>query len=226
MTICFMTRASRLALLTLFLSGVLFLSACGSGEEPVSHARTEQLAPFVIDLPDGWVTNIPDGMECTENMCLAGFAPRSQGSRSAITVSVVPNLGKNLREIAEESTANMASFEARMNVVSQTERRVEYRGTIQENEARLVATIDEEAQQVGVLLLVGENEEVEAIVSSIRMKNPRLDFRASGDKAARETLEGTAPESPASESPASDGTAPGDTAPAHPAAGQPAGDAD
>ena len=206
-----MTRTSRHTLLTLLLSGALLLSACGSGEEPVSHARTEQLAPFVIDLPDGWVTNIPDGMECTENMCLAGFAPRSQGSRSAITVSVVPNLGKNLREIAEESTANMASFEARMNVVSQTERRVEYRGTIQENEARLVATIDEEAQQVGVLLLVGENEEVDTIVSSIRMKNPRLDFGFSGNKVAKEALEDTIPE---------------DMAPADPAVGQPSGDAD
>lgn len=204
-----MRRTLRHALLALSLSGALLLSACSSGEEPVSHARTEHLAPFSIDLADGWVTNIPDGMECTENMCLAGFAPRSQGSRSAITVSVVPNLGKNLKEIAEESTANMANFEAKMEVVSQTDRRVEYRGKIQENDALLVATIDEEAQQVGVLLLVGENEEVDAIVSSIRMKNPKLDFGPLGrdDGAAAQP----APETPEASAPGPDEPAEGDT---------------
>lgn len=210
-----MRRTLRHALLALSLSGALLLSACSSGEEPVSHARTEHLAPFSIDLAEGWVTNIPDGMECTENMCLAGFAPRSQGSRSAITVSVVPNLGKNLKEIAEESTANMANFEAKMEVVSQTERRVEYRGKIQENDALLVATIDEEAQQVGVLLLVGENEEVDAIVSSIRMKNPKLDFGLVGKDgagAAGEAAPGT---------PAEPGAPSGEQAPDGPEAARP-----
>ena len=157
------------------LVALLALSAC-SGEEVNTKARTESLPAFSIDLPEGWVTNLPEGMECTVARCLAGFAPQTQGSRSAVTVSVVPNLGKSLDEIVRESTANMAQFDAAMRLVSQSETRVEYEGTIKGNDARLIATIDMPKQQVGVLLLVGENEQVRKIVASIRMANPVLNF--------------------------------------------------
>ncbi|MDO5538039.1 MAG: hypothetical protein Q4F72_10985, partial [Desulfovibrionaceae bacterium] len=96
----------------------------------------------------------------------------------AVTVSVVPNLGKNLDEIAEESRANMASHEAVMHEVMRSDTRVEYAGSIKESPARLVATFDEKNQQVGILLLVGENEETKVIAQSLRMKNPALDFAA------------------------------------------------
>lgn len=161
----------------------LLLSAC-SGEETNSQARTENLPAFSIDLPDGWVTNLPEGMECTAGRCLAGFAPQTQGSRSAVTVSVVPNLGKSLDEIVRESTANMAQFDAAMRPVFQNEKRVEYVGTIKGNDARLIATIDMDKQQVGVLLLVGENDQVRRIVASIRMTNPVLNFAPGADAAA------------------------------------------
>ncbi len=153
----------------------LLCAAC-SGDEVNMKARTENLPAFSLTLPDGWVTNLPDGMECTADRCIAGFAKAASGSRSAITVSVVPNLGKQLAEIAAESTANMASHEAVMHVVSQTDTRVEYEGTIKESPARLIATIDAERQQVGILLLVGENDEISSIVSTLRMKNERLNF--------------------------------------------------
>ena len=86
------------------------------------------------------------------------------------------SLGKSLDEIVRESTANMAQFDAAMRLVSQSETRVEYEGTIKGNDARLIATIDMPKQQVGVLLLVGENDQVRKIVASIRMANPVLNF--------------------------------------------------
>lgn len=173
--------STRLPALLLVLLLALCLSAC-SGEEVNSSARTENLPAFSIDLPEGWVTNLPDGMECTAGRCLAGFAPQTQGSRSAVTVSVVPNLGKTLEEIVRESTANMAQLEAAMELVSQSATRVEYRGLIKGNDARLIATIDMDHQQVGVLLLVGENDQVRKIVGSIHMANPALNFFASEAK--------------------------------------------
>ena len=163
-------------LLLLFSVCLSLLCAACSGDEVNMKARTETLPAFSLTLPDGWVTNLPEGMECTAARCIAGFARAASGSRSAITVSVVPNLGKELAEIAAESTANMASHEAVMNVVSQTDTRVEYKGTIKESPARLVATIDRENQQVGILLLVGGEDELDAIVSTLRMKNARLNF--------------------------------------------------
>ena len=50
-------------LLPAVLALALCLSAC-SGDEKLK-ARTEKLPAFAISLPDGWQTNIPDGMECT-----------------------------------------------------------------------------------------------------------------------------------------------------------------
>lgn len=150
------------------------LAACGT--ETDTKARTENLPAFSVTLPEGWATNLPEGMECMKNRCIAGFTEVASGSRSAVTVSVVPNLGKNLEEIAAESAAGMARLEADMQPVARSANRIEYRGTIKENEARLVATIDEAAQEVGVLLFVGENDTVRQIVGSIRMANPNLDF--------------------------------------------------
>lgn len=172
---CLHAVRTTMTLCALFLS--CLLAAC-SGEEVNIAARTENLPAFSIDVPEGWVTNLPDGMECTAGRCLAGFAPQTQGSRSAVTVSVVPNLGKSLEEIVRESTANMAQLEAAMELVAQSRNRVEYRGSIKGNDARLIATIDMEKQQVGVLLLVGENDQVRKIVGSIHMANPALDFFA------------------------------------------------
>ncbi len=153
----------------------LLLAGCSSDDEELK-ARTEDLPPFSISLPEGWATNIPEGIECTPNRCIAGFAHAASGSRSALTVSVVPNLGKQLKEIVEESTANMSAHEAEMHEVSRTGTRVEYKGTIKNNPARLIATFDEANQQVGVLLLVGEDDIVDTIAAGIRMKNPALAF--------------------------------------------------
>lgn len=166
-------RSRTMQLLCLLLL-CLALSACS--DEKNMSARTESLAAFSITLPEGWVTNIPDGMECTASRCVAGFAHAPSGSQSAVTVSVVPSLGKKLEEIAEESRQNMASHDAVMKEKMRTETRVEYEGTIKESPARLIATLDAASQQVGILLLVGENEQTKAIVQSIRMKNPALDF--------------------------------------------------
>ncbi len=152
------------------------LAAGCSGDENLK-ARTEKLPAFSITLPEGWATNIPGGLECTVDRCLAGFTDARSGARSALTVSVVPNLGKSLDEIVEESRANMAAHEAVMNEVERSETRVEYQGTIRGNPARLVATFDAARQQVGILLLVGENAVTTNIVRSLRMENPVLDFK-------------------------------------------------
>ena len=83
----------------LVLALALCLVAC-SGDEKLK-ARTEKLPAFAISLPDGWQTNIPDGMECTIGRCIAGFTKTTSGHREALTVSVVPSLGKTLQEIAD-----------------------------------------------------------------------------------------------------------------------------
>lgn len=164
----------KVSLLVLALLLLFTLSACS--EEKNLSARTEKLPAFSITLPEGWSTNIPDGMECTASRCVAGFAHVPSGSRSAITVSVVPNLGKSLAEIAEESRQNMTAHDAVMKETMRTDTRVEYEGTIKDSPARLVATFDEKAQQVGILLMVGENDETRGIVRSLVMTNPALAF--------------------------------------------------
>lgn len=164
-------RTALVLSLCLVLCGLF--SGCGNDKD--MHARTEDLAAFSITLPEGWVTNIPDGIECTASRCVAGFTLASTGAR-AVTVSVVPNLGKPLAVIAEESRSNMQKHEAVMEEVQRSETRVEYKGTIKDSPARLIATFDEASSQVGILLIVGENKQVMGIVDSLRMKNPALDF--------------------------------------------------
>lgn len=164
----------KVSLLVLALLLLFSLSACS--EEKNLSARTEKLPAFSITLPEGWSMNIPDGMECTASRCVAAFTHVPSGSRSAITVSVVPNLGKNLAEIAEETRQNMASHDAVMRETMRTDTRVEYEGTIKDSPARLIATFDAKAEQVGILLLVGENDETWGIVRSLVMTNPALAF--------------------------------------------------
>lgn len=154
---------------------VLFFAGC-SGEDGSVKARTEKLAAFTVQLPEGWKTNVPDSVECTRGRCLAGFTRLNSGSGSAISVSVIPSLGKTLKEIADESTGNQALHDASMRVVSQSETRIEYTGTIKGSEARLVATLNPEGQEVGILMLVGSDNEMEGIVNSLRMENRKLNF--------------------------------------------------
>ena len=131
---------------------------------------------FSLDLPDGWQTNVPDGMQCTKGRCMAGFTGREKGSRVAVTVSVIPSLGKSLQEIASESAGSLKREETKMDIVSQTPERIEYRGTIKDEKAVLVATFDAPHQEVGVLLCVGEGDQITGVVKSIRMTNPKLAF--------------------------------------------------
>ena len=158
----------------LVLALALFLSACGGDEN--LKARTERLPAFAVSLPDGWQTNIPDGMECTSGRCIAGFTKSTSGHRQALTVSVVPSLGKTLQEIADETAAGLKAKDAVMDVVRQDERSIEYRGLIKDNQARLIATIDPSRQEVGILLLVGEGGGLEDVAATVQMANPRLDF--------------------------------------------------
>lgn len=161
-----------LIVLTVLLS--LCLGGCPGNDD--LKARTEKLAAFSVTLPDGWSTNIPDGLECTRGRCMAGFS-RVGGSRSAVTVSVIPSLGKTLRELVDESAVSSASHDAVMTILSQTEDRVEYKGTIKGSEARLVATMDAEKMEVGILMLVGEDEkQLDEVARTVVMANPKLDF--------------------------------------------------
>ncbi len=164
----------KVSLLVLALLLLFSLTAC-SDEKNLS-ARTEKLAAFSITLPEGWSTNIPDSLECTASRCVAAFTHVPSGSRSAITVSVVPNLGKSLAEIVDESRQNMTAHDAVMQETMRTDTRVEYEGTLKGSPARLIATFDEKAEQVGILLLVGENDETRGIVRSLVMTNPALAF--------------------------------------------------
>ncbi len=164
------------------LTFVLCLALCGliSGcsRDSSLEARTEDLPAFTITLPEGWATNIPDGLECTPDRCTAGFTHTPSGSRQAVTVSVMPNLGKELSAIVDESLKSMAANEVVMQVVMSTPERVEFKGTIRESQARLVATFDPAKSQIGVLLVVEENEETARVLQTLRMKNPKLDFHA------------------------------------------------
>ena len=63
-----------------------------------------------------------------------------------------------------------------MDIVSQTPERIEYRGIIKDEKAVLVATFDAPHQEVGVLLCVGEGDQIKSVVKSIRMTNPKLAF--------------------------------------------------
>lgn len=146
------------------------------GSDDATKARTENLEAFSLDLPDGWQTNIPDGMQCTKGRCMAGFTGREKGSRVAVTVSVIPSLGKSLQEIVNESSASLKREETKMDVVSQTPERIVYKGTIRDEKAVLVATFDAAHQEVGVLLCVGEGDQVQSVAKSIRMTNPKLAF--------------------------------------------------
>ena len=166
--------------LALFLALVCLLLA-GCGDDGSLKARTEKLAAFSVTLPDGWSTNIPSGIECTRGRCTAGFS-RVGGSRSAVTVSVIPSLGKTLDEIVAESMGRSASQDAVMRVVSQTPGRVAFEGTIKGSETQIIAVLDEEAKEVGILMLVGENrEQVDEVARTVRMVNPRLDFGLGGN---------------------------------------------
>ncbi|MBO4297058.1 MAG: hypothetical protein J5863_09910 [Desulfovibrio sp.] len=158
----------------LVLALALCLASC-SGDEKLK-ARTEKLPAFAISLPDGWQTNIPDGMECTVGRCIAGFTKTTSGHREALTVSVVPSLGKSLQEIADETTAGLKAKDAVMDVVRQDDRCIEYRGLIKDNQARLLATIDSDRQEVGILLLVGEGGGLDEVAATVQMANPKLDF--------------------------------------------------
>lgn len=161
------------------LSAVLICSCLAAGcfgSDDETKARTENMEAFSLDLPDGWQTNVPDGMQCTKGRCMAGFTGREKGSRVAVTVSVIPSLGKSLQEIASESAGSLKREETKMDIVSQTPERIEYRGIIKDEKAVLVATFDAPHQEVGVLLCVGEGDQIKSVVKSIRMTNPKLAF--------------------------------------------------
>ena len=63
-----------------------------------------------------------------------------------------------------------------MDVVRQDDRCIEYRGLIKDNQARLIATIDSDRQEVGILLLVGEGGGLDEVAATVQMANPKLDF--------------------------------------------------
>jgi len=91
-----------------------------------------------------------------------------------IAMQYIP--GKSLQEIADETAAGLKAKDAVMDVVRQDDSRIEYRGLIKDNQARLVATIDTARQEVGILLLVGEGGGLDDVAATVQMANPRLAF--------------------------------------------------
>ena len=127
---------------------------------------------FSIDMADGWEL----AAEPMKNQGAVVCILVNQVKESALTLAFAPTNGETIKQLAEQTMANMKQQGADIKKVSEEGNRAVFEGKQSGVPVKLVLTADPDAKQIATVVLSGNVGEAETVAKTIKTKNSKLSF--------------------------------------------------